>query len=278
MRKIIALMLLAVNAHAGDINTVNQNQTSQVNANQTYQANQSNVGNSTQYNQKYSNDNSGNYTGNTWANTTTTVQQNINQSQQHNINNSVQSNYVDTSETDIRDSGNASSSAVSGSSSASVTSGDTTVKTGSTNVAYSSTYNQVRQHRVVPAMIMGATSSSYSQDNCNNSVSGQVGTGIFALGVSGSTKSSDCVRRRDATWWADRGQNQIACERMIFESPENAAAMKAAGLTCAMIAIAASDPVIIPSKLDVPSASTYDKWDRQNGIIIDKMLSARLHK
>lgn len=232
---------------------------------------------------------------NSTGNTTTSNWENRNENSYNNINNSKQIQQIDNSytsgsnnKTDVRDSGNSSATggdsnsksyATSGSSSASMTSGDTTVKTGSVNVnsPVAINNNQVRQHRIVPFAFSPGMAMSFSQDNCSNSASLGVSTGIF--GVSGGVPigSDDCNRRKDVQMWLATQQPRIACERMI-QSEENAAAMKAAGLDCSRLTAAVVAPVVVPSNLNVPSPATYDQWTRQNGIILDKVAAKNLSK
>lgn len=102
---------------------------------------------------------------------------------------------------------------------------------GSGGNVLSSTYNQVKQAPMAwsPNMAM-----SMSPENCSNSVTFGASAGFGAISAGAPMDSDACNRRMDARMWVSLGQIRVACERMKKDD-ENAAALQAAGMTCASV-------------------------------------------
>lgn len=285
---IVALIsgIIAESSHAdNDVtnsnNTNTSTQTNEINHQDTYdshdQINDSSTStdNSTD-NSAYSHNTEGSYNqaNKSWQTiTNTNTEGDLNQSKNtnsfnQNSGNSNGSNVVQSATGGAADSvsSSASNSSVNGVSSGAAAVGSNVVKTG----AVTTTFNQVRQHRVVPFAFAPGLAMSFSQDNCANSASIGVSTGIFGASGGMPINNDACNRRKDVQMWLAVQQPRIACERMI-QGEENLAAMRKAGLTCEQLTTAA--PVaIIPSVLNVPPNSYWDKLDK----VADAQIS-RIH-
>jgi hypothetical protein len=99
---------------------------------------------------------------------------------------------------------------------------------------------------------MAYAPSSFSANPCvmNYSAGGSGAPFGFSLGI--SAESDDCNARADSIRWQEMQMAPVACQRMLIDSDENQAALKAAGLNCND---AKSVAVAVPTNQVIPVAT-----------------------
>lgn len=123
---------------------------------------------------------------------------------------------------------------------------------GNGNVDMSGSFNYPRQ---TP---MAYAPSSFSANPCvmNYSAGGSGAPFGFSLGI--SAESDDCNARADSIRWQEMQMAPVACQRMLIDSDENQAALKAAGLNCndaKAVAVAVPTNQVIP--VATPALDAY---------------------
>jgi hypothetical protein len=96
---------------------------------------------------------------------------------------------------------------------------------------------------------MAYAPSSFSANPCimNYSAGGSGAPFGFSLGI--SAESDECNARADSVRWQEMNMAPVACQRMLVDSDENQAALKASGLNCndaKAVAVALPTNQVIP--------------------------------
>jgi hypothetical protein len=99
---------------------------------------------------------------------------------------------------------------------------------------------------------MAYAPSSFSANPCimNYSAGGSGAPFGFSLGI--SAESDECNARADSVRWQEMNMAPVACQRMLVDSDENQAALKAAGLNCND---AKAGAVALPTNQVIPVAT-----------------------
>jgi hypothetical protein len=117
---------------------------------------------------------------------------------------------------------------------------------------------------------MAYAPSSFSANPCimNYSAGGSGSPFGFSLGI--SAESDDCNARADSVRWQEMNMAPVACQRMLVDSDENQAALKASGLNCNDAKAVA---VALPTNQVIPVATpALDQWWEEKNKEIDQKL------
>jgi hypothetical protein len=117
---------------------------------------------------------------------------------------------------------------------------------------------------------MAYAPSSFSANPCimNYSAGGSGAPFGFSLGI--SAESDECNARADSVRWQEMNMAPVACQRMLVDSDENQAALKASGLNCNDAKAVA---VALPTNQVIPVATpALDQWWEEKNKEIDQKL------